>query len=78
MYCLLLEYVSSVLLVMFNIKMMRHLITERQQTNGLRVCAFVSEAAVQRGREEQGNHTGSLLHGILYHFQTIMKRHLFS
>lgn len=32
------------------------------------VDVFVSEAAVQRGREEQGNHTGSVLHGILLSF----------
>lgn len=42
------------------------------------VCAFLSEALVQWGGEEQGNHTGSLLHGILYHFQTTMKKTLSS
>lgn len=42
------------------------------------ICLFVSEAAVQRRGEEQGNYTGSLFHGILCHFQATMKRHFFT
>lgn len=34
-------------------------------------CALCSEAVVQRRGEEQGDHTGGLLHGILHHLMMV-------